>query len=137
LNLDSKNIVKMAQDIISDGLNQIMNAKRAGKRELEIRRVSKVLIGVLELMKKDGHIEYSLEGDEKKPVVKIKIIKLNECRAIKPRYFVQVEEIDRYLRRFLPSRKIGELAITTNVGIVTHKVAYEKNVGGSLIAYFY
>ncbi len=127
----------MAQDIISDGLNQIMNAKRAGKRELVIRRISKVLIGVLELMKKDGHIEYTVGGEKEKPTVEIKIIKLNVCRAIKPRYFVDVDAIDRYLRRFLPSRKMGELIITTNAGIITHKEAYEKNAGGSLLAYFY
>ena len=41
----------MSQDIVSDGLNEIMNAKRVGKRELAIRKYSKVLLGLFEMMK--------------------------------------------------------------------------------------
>ena len=31
----------MSQDIVADGLNQIMNAKRVEKRELVVRKYSK------------------------------------------------------------------------------------------------
>ena len=41
----------MSQDIVADGLNQIMNAKRIGKLDLVIKRYSKVLISLFELMK--------------------------------------------------------------------------------------
>ena len=125
----------MAQDIISDGLNQIMNAKRVEKREFTIRRYSKVLLNLFEMMKAKGHIDY--EVDEEKKIVTVKIVKLNECRAIKPRYYVGVDGIDKYLRRFLPSRNFGSLAISTNKGLMDQKGAGENKCGGALLAYFY
>ena len=125
----------MSQDIVSDGLNQIMNAKRIEKRELTIKRYSKVLLGLFKMMKEKGHIDY--EVDEEAKTVSVRVIKLNECRAVKPRYFVGVDGIDKYLRRFLPSRNFGSLVISTNKGLVSHDEALKLNVGGSVVAYFY
>lgn len=135
MNWGSRNIVKMAQDIVADGLNQIMNAKRVEKRELVIRRYSKVLLGLFEMMKERGHINF--EVDEERREVSVKILKLNECRAVKPRYYVGVDGIDKYLRRFLPSRNFGTLVISTNKGMLDQKAAVKENLGGSVIAYFY
>lgn len=125
----------MAQDIVSDALNQIMNSKRVGKKEVVIRRYSKLLLNLFDIMKDKGSIEYNLDEDNK--VVSVKLIKLNECRAIKPRFFATVDEINKYLRRFLPSRNFGSLIVSTNKGLLTHEGCYEKNVGGAVVAYFY
>ena len=125
----------MSQDIVSDGLNQIMNALRVGKRVITIRLYSKVLINIFQMMKSDGHINYEINKEEKN--VKIEIIKLNKCKAVKPRYYAGSSNIDRYLRRFLPSRNFGRLIISTNKGLLNHKDAIERNIGGSIIAYFY
>ena len=125
----------MSQDIVADGLNEIMNARRAGKRELKISQWSKVLLNIFEMMKKADYIDYEVNEEERKVVVKI--LKLNKCRAVKPRYFVAVEDIDKYLRRFLPSRNFGVLVISTSKGLMTHDGAYENKIGGAVIAYFY
>ncbi|MCK5449829.1 30S ribosomal protein S8 [Candidatus Pacearchaeota archaeon] len=125
----------MSQDIVADGLNQIMNAGRIGKRELTIRKYSKVLINLFEIMGAKGHISY--EVNEEAKTVTVKIIKLNECRAVKPRYYVSIGSIDKYLRRFLPSRNFGSLIISTNKGLMDHKEAIANKIGGSVIAYFY
>ena len=125
----------MSQDIVADGLNQIMNAKRIEKRELVIKRYSKVLLNLFEIMKAKGHINYKVNEEEK--TVDVKIIRLNKCKAVKPRYYVEVEGIDKYLRRFLPSRNFGDLIISTNKGLLNHKNAIKNNLGGSVIAYFY
>ena len=125
----------MSQDIVADGFNEIMNAKRIGKRELTIKRYSKVLLNLFEMMKANGHIDYSV--DEAAKTVTVSIIKLNECRAVKPRYFAGVADIDKYLRRYLPSRNFGNLVISTNKGLLNHKDAVKNNLGGSVIAYFY
>jgi len=125
----------MSQDIVSDGLNQIMNVQRVEKRELVIRRYSKVLLNLFEMMKAKGHIDYKVNEEEK--TVTVKIIKLNECRAVKPRYYIGVDGIDKYLRRFLPSRNFGSLIISTNKGLMDHKEAVTNKIGGSIIAYFY
>jgi len=123
----------MSQDLVSDALNMVMNAKRAGKTELEIPRHSKFLLKVLDIAKKNGYIAYSSDKDK----LKIEIKKLNNCRAIKPRFYVTVDKIDKYMRRYLPARGFGLLIISTNKGLITEKEAYEKNTGGSLVAYFY
>lgn len=125
----------MSQDIVADGLNQIMNVKRIQKQELVIKRYSKVLLSLFEMMKNKGHIDYEVNEEEK--TVKVKLIKVNECRAIKPRYFVGVNDIDKYLRRFLPSRNFGTLVISTNKGMMSHSDAVKENLGGSVLAYFY
>lgn len=123
----------MAQDIVSDALNQIMNARRTQKTEVRIRRYSKVLVGILEIMKSENKIDYRIEDG----ALIVEIIKLNECRAVKPRYYAKKGEIDKYLRRFLPSRNFGTLIISTNQGLLSHKDVIDKNIGGSIIAYFY
>ncbi len=125
----------MSQDVVADGLNQIMNTKRIGRLDLVIKRYSKVLLSLFELMKDKGHIDY--EVNEESKTVSVKIMKLNECRAVKPRYYVSVADIDKYLRRFLPSRNFGSLIISTNKGMMNQKEAIEANIGGSVVAYFY
>jgi small subunit ribosomal protein S8 len=131
-----KNIVKMSQDIVADALNTIMNNKSLEKKEVMIKKVSKLLVRILEMMKKDGHVDFEIIGDKKKIAI-VKINKLNESRAIKPRYSVEVSEINKYERRFLPSRNFGKLIISTSKGLMSQKEAYEKNIGGCLIAYYY
>jgi len=123
----------MSQDVVADALNQIMNAKKAKKIEVTIERSSKFLLNLLELMKNIGCLDYKIKGRE----LKIEIKSINECKAIKPRFNVSVEEIDKYIRRFLPARGFGYLIISTSKGLMTHQEAIEKNIGGSLIAYVY
>ena len=125
----------MSQDVVADGLNGIMNAKRVGKVELTITRYSKVLLGLLDMMKAKGHVDYEVKEDER--CVVVKIVKLNECRAVKPRYYAGVADIDKYLRRFLPSRNFGSLVISTNRGLMDQKNAVANKLGGSVVAYFY
>ncbi len=125
----------MSQDIVADGLNQIMNAKMVEKRKLKIKRYSKVLINVLEMMKQKGHINYSLNEEEK--ILEIEILKLNVCRAVKPRYYAKHADVDKYLRRFLPSRNFGVLVVSTNRGLIGHQEALDTKTGGSILAYFY
>lgn len=130
--MDSKSIVKM-QDTISCSLNNIMNGIRAKKESIELKWQSKLLKKVLGLMKEKGYID--IEEKDGKIVVILK--KINECKAIKPRFFVQVKEIDKYVRRYLPARDFGFLIISTPKGLMTHSEAIRKNLGGSLIAYCY
>jgi small subunit ribosomal protein S8 len=123
----------MSQDIVADGLNQIMNVKRARRTEVRIKKYSKLLINLLDLMKKLDYLDYEIEGKE----IIVKIKKINEIRSIKPRFNVSVDEIDKYVRRFLPARDFGFIIISTSEGLLTHDQALEKNIGGSLIAYVF
>jgi ribosomal protein S8 len=126
----------MTQDIISNCLCKIMNAKRAKKQEVSFSYYSKFLIQILEIAKKEGYIK-NISLDEKEKKLKVEIQKLNKCNAIKPRYTISKSDIDKYVKRYLPARNVGIIIISTSKGLMTQEEALEKNLGGSLIAYFY
>lgn len=125
----------MSQDTISDGLNMIMNAKRAGKSSVVVKRYSKVLVEILDIMKSAGVIDYKIDTEKREILIDAK--KLNKCQAIKPRFSANKKNMDKYIKRFLPARNVGLIIISTNKGMVLHREAKEKGIGGSLIAYFY
>lgn len=125
----------MSQDIVADTLNQIMNAKRAGHRKVTVARHSKFLMTILSIGKLKGYIkEFRINGKN----VDIEFgDNLNACLAVKPRYLVKSDEIMKFVRRYLPSRHMGLVVISTSKGLMTHHTAIEKRIGGSVIAYFY
>jgi small subunit ribosomal protein S8 len=126
----------MSQDIVADALNIIKNAKKAGKEVVKINRISNLLIEILKIMKQKGAIKkYKIDSKEK--MIIITIGELIECKAIKPRFSVDKTQIEAYKRRYLPSRKLGTMIISTNKGLITHEEAQEEKIGGCLIAYFY
>lgn len=126
----------MSQDIIADALNMIRNAKKARKEVVEISRVSTLLIEILKIMKQKGVIK-KYKIDTKDRAVEITLGDFLECKAIKPRFSVKKNEVDKYVRRYLPARDMGTIVISTNKGVMTHEEALEGGHGGSLIAYFY
>ncbi|MCX8194183.1 MAG: 30S ribosomal protein S8 [Candidatus Pacearchaeota archaeon] len=127
----------VVRDWLSSMLNDLVNCKKAGKKETAAVPVSKLMLDVLKIMKENGYIQdYRVEEEKFKKVI-IKIGKLNKCKAIKPRFFVQKDEFEKYIKRFLPARNLGILIVSTNKGLMTHKEAIEKGIGGSLIAYCY
>lgn len=126
----------MSQDTVSDALNMIKNANRAGNGTVKIKRFSNILIEVLKIMKQKGAIKkYKIDSKEK--IVEVAIGELIECRAIKPRFSVDISQIDKYRRRYLPARNVGTIIISTNMGLKTHEEAEEEGIGGSLVAFFY
>ena len=125
----------MSQDIVADTLNQMMNAKKAGKSSLSVKRQSQFLLSVLAIGRLHGYIkEVNSQGNS----LTITLTgKLNACQAVKPRFMARADEVMKYVRRYLPSRKMGVVIVSTSQGLVTHHTAIEKNIGGSIIAYFY
>jgi small subunit ribosomal protein S8 len=75
--------------------------------------------------------------DVKEKSVSITVGELLNCKAIKPRFTVNKDQIEKYRRRYLPSRNMGTIIVSTNKGLMTHEDALEEGIGGSLIAYFY
>ena len=124
----------MSQDIVSDTLNQMMNAMKSGAKSVIVKRHTKLLISVLAIAKLKGYVsDYKVDGNS----LKIEFGHLNNCNSIKPRYFVKKEDYDKYVKRYLPAKNLGILIISTSSGLMTHQTAEEKNKGGCLIAYFY
>jgi len=125
----------MSQDIVSDALNMVKNTKKAGKESVNVKRISNLLIEILKIMKQKGAIKKYKINKEKS--IDISLGDIHECRAIKPRFSVNKNQIEKYIRRYLPARNLGTIIISTNNGLMTHKEALEKKIGGCLIAYFY
>ena len=123
----------MSQDIISDALNQIRNMKKSGKTNIIIKRHSQLLRNILDMAKESGYLDYFVDGKE----LNVEIKNLNEIRAIKPRYTVDVKKINYYIRRFLPAKNFGFIIVSTNKGLLRHYDAEEQNLGGCLIAYMF
>jgi len=126
----------MSHDVAADALNMIKNAKIAGKENVKINRISNLLIEILKIMKQEGAIKkYRIDADDKS--IQLTIGDLLECKAVKPRFTVKKGDIEKYRRRYLPSRNLGTMIISTNKGLMTHKEAQQENIGGCLIAFFY
>ena len=123
----------MSQDIVADALNQIMNAKKARKTEVVIKKHSKLLRNILDIAKESGYLDYEVNGTE----IIITINKINELKAIKPRYTVSVKSINKYVRRYLPAKNFGFVIVSTNKGLMKTDEAEEQNLGGCLIAYMF
>jgi small subunit ribosomal protein S8 len=129
----------MLQDPLANVLSSVKNAARAGKIEVGVKPASKLIDGVLKLMKESGYIgSYERSEDGKGGKFEIKLVgNLNDCGVIKPRYTVKHRDFERWESRFLPARDFGLLILTTNKGIVNQAKAKKLGIGGRLLAYVY
>lgn len=127
----------MRHDRLADCLSTIKNGEKVGKRKCEIL-VSKLIIGVLSVMKNEGYIGDFEKIEERNDKYQINLLgKINNCNVIKPRFSVKSDEFEKWEERFLPARRFGILIVSTSQGIMSHKKAEEKNIGGKLLGYVY
>ena len=126
------------RDHVANLLNHIVNNKRVRKYKSVFTPSNKLMLSMLDIMKKHDYVKsYENKEDRRGGSIEVEIKNLNFCKAIKPRFNVKKDNFDKYVRRFLPSRKLGIIIISTNQGLLTHKEAIEKGLGGKLIAYCY
>ena len=126
----------MSQDIVADAINMMRNAKKARRENVKINRISNLLIEVLKIMKQAGAVKkYKINSEEKS--IEVTLGDFFECKAIKPRFSCNKDQVEKYRRRYLPSRNLGVMIVSTNKGLMTHEEVQEEKIGGSLIAYFY
>lgn len=126
-------------DTLANGLTAIMNAEIRNKHECVIAPASKLLGQVLRVMQLNGFIgEFEFIDDGRSGKFKAQLLgRINKCGAIKPRYAVEADEFEKWEKMFSPSRDIGILIVSTSVGVMSHKEAREKHVGGRLLAFVY
>ena len=126
-------------DVLSNGLTTILNNELRNKRECVISPASKLLGKVLRIMQLNGYIgEFEFIDDGRSGKFKVQLLgRINKCGAIRPRFAVKVDEIENWEKKFLPSREVGLLIISTPKGVLSHKEAKEKGFGGRLLAYVY
>jgi small subunit ribosomal protein S8 len=126
-------------DTLASGLKTIVNNELRNKRECVISPASKLLGRVLRVMQLNGYIgEFEFVDDGRSGKFKVQLLgRVNDCGAIKPRFPVKFEEIENWEKRFLPSRDVGVIVVSTPQGVVSHKEASEEKIGGRLLAFVY
>ena len=128
----------MQHDLVSDMASAITNAERVGKKFV-IVKASNLIMNILRVMQRHdyiGDIEYIEDGRGGK--IKIELLgKINKCGAIRPRFSVGKDEMEKYERRYLPAAGLGILILTTSQGVLSHEEAKKKGIGGKLLVYVY
>ncbi|OQX22160.1 MAG: 30S ribosomal protein S8 [Candidatus Altiarchaeales archaeon A3] len=129
----------MSRDALNDALINIKNYEMLGKEDCVIRPSSKLLIEILKIFQVSGYIgDFEIIETVPGGEVRVDIAhKINNCGAIKPRFYTKSNDIMRWEMRYLPSIDFGLLIMSTSKGIMTHKKAKENNIGGTLLAYVY
>ncbi|HLC36002.1 MAG TPA: 30S ribosomal protein S8 [archaeon] len=126
-------------DPVADALISIKNKEEASHRNAKIRPASKVLKEILRVMSDHGYLnKFERTDDGREGIFSIELSgKINDCKAIKPRYAVKKNEFERFEKRYLPSKDIGILIVSTSKGIMSHRDAKKELIGGRLLAYVY
>ena len=129
----------MRHDLLSDALSTVTNAINSGKNECVVKPTSKLIIQVFDLFKREGFVQdYILEQNKKGGQLIVKLNgTINRCSVIKPRFSTKKNEVEKFEKRYLPSKDFGFLIIATPQGLLTHIEVKEKEMGGKLIAYVY
>jgi small subunit ribosomal protein S8 len=126
-------------DTLANGLTTVINNEMRNKHECIVSPASKLLGRVLRIMQLNGYIgEFEFIDDGRSGKFKIQLLgRINKCGAIRPRFSVGVDGLEEWEKKFLPSKEVGILVISTSKGVLSHKEAKEKGIGGRLIAFVY
>ncbi|BEP17521.1 30S ribosomal protein S8 [Pyrofollis japonicus] len=129
-------------DTLANAMAAIVNAEARAKPEVVIMPASKLIINVLKVMQREGYIgEFEYIDDGRWGKIRVQLLgRINKAGVIKPRFPVKYKDLLRmpdWMRKYLPSRDIGILIISTSQGVMSHREAIEKHVGGVLLAYVY
>jgi len=126
-------------DPLADALSHIKNTERVGKMECMLKPASKLMGNVLSVLKEGGYIaEFEFVEDGKAGFFKVKLAgKINDCNAIKPRFYVRTKDYEKWEKRLLPAQDFGMLIVTTSKGVMSHKKAIEHGLGGQMLAFVY
>ncbi len=129
----------MLNDHLAVALCKIMNAERAGKREVMLRQASRLLREVLGIMNRQQYLgSYEELQTHQGNLLKVHLLgNINRCGVIKPRFSTKRTQFEKWEKQYLPAKDFGILVVSTPQGIMTHSEAKEKKIGGKLVMYCY
>lgn len=126
-------------DTVANGLTTIINNELRNKDICVINPASKLLGMVLRVMQLNGFIgEFEFVDDGRSGKFKVQLLgRINRCGAIKPRFSVKANEFEDWEKRFLPSKDMGILVISTPKGVLSHREVKKIKSGGKLLAFVF
>ncbi|MET1129020.1 MAG: 30S ribosomal protein S8 [Thermoproteota archaeon] len=129
-------------DTLANALATIMNAEMRAKPEAIIMPASKLIANVLRVMQREGYIgEFEYIDDGRWGKIRVRLLgRINKVGVVKPRYPVKYKDLlkmPEWIRKYLPSRDIGVLILSTSQGVMSHREALAKRIGGIVLAYVY
>lgn len=126
-------------DPLSNALSTIMNNELRRKRECVISPASKLIGHVLRVLQKNGYVgEFEFIDDGRSGKLKVQLLgRINRCGSIRPRYSVKVGQFETWEKRYLLSKELGILIVSSPTGVVSHREAEQNRAGGLLLAYAY
>ena len=126
-------------DPLVNALNTIMTHEERRKNECIITPASGLVSRVLRHIQSKGYIgEIEFIDDGRQGKLRVQLFgRINKCRAVTPRFKTKVSEMEKWEKRFLPSRNLGIVILSTPQGVLDHQQAKDENVGGVILAYVY
>lgn len=119
--------------------SSLLNSERRHKHECIVYPASSLMGQVLRVMQKYGYVgEFEFVDDGRGGKFKVQLLgRINDCGSVRPRFASTISGFESWGKRFLPSRDVGILILTTSKGVFAHKEAAESLVGGHLLGYIY
>jgi ribosomal protein S8 len=127
---------------LANALTTIYNNEVRRNKQAIIMPASKLIVNVLRVMQREGYIgEFELIDDGRSGKIVVQLLgRINKCGPISPRFPLTYKELlsmPQYIRRYLPSKEIGFIILSTSKGVMTHKDAIKEKIGGVALGYVY
>ena len=128
-----------ANNILANLFSAMYNNEMRNKKECLVVPSSNLAAKVLRTMQINKYIgEFETIDDGVGGKIRIQLLgRINRCGVISPRFAVKTKEFGKWERQYLPAVGIGVLILSTSQGVLSHKDAQEKQIGGRLVGYVY
>lgn len=125
--------------ILSNTFSTIVNNELRNKRECIISPASKLVGNILRVLQQNGYVgKFEFIDDGRFGKFDVQLLgRVNKCGVIRPKRSVKIDDIEDWEKKFLPSKELGLLILSTPAGVLSHRDAKQRNVGGTLLAYIY
>lgn len=124
---------------LAHAFSVMLNAELRNKRECLISPASKLIGSVLRVLQMGGYVgKFEFIDDGRFGKFDVQLLgRINSCGIVRPRSSCKAEDIETWEKHFLPSKDLGIIIVSTPNGIMSHRDAKQKHIGGCLLAFIY